>query len=158
MIVVSDSSALIALSRIGKLDILKSLYKEITIPEAVAKEILSGVTKKIDLNKLSWIKTKSISQPLGADILSVSLGCGESETIALALELKAGLVILDESAARNIAELLDLRFTGILGVLLKAKQKRLISSVKESLDNLIKHGFRLSRQLYNEVLELAGEK
>lgn len=157
MIVISDSSPLIALSRINKLNLLKSLYKKILIPEAVAKEISFETTKKINLNKFSWIKIRTLNQPLTIDILSVNLGKGESETIALALESKANLTILDELAARNIADSLNLRFTGTLGVLLKAKTKKLIPSIKETLDELIKHEFRLSSQLYQDVLELAKE-
>ncbi len=157
MIVTPDSSPLIALSRVNRLNLLKSLYKKILIPEAVAKEISSETTKKINLNKLSWIEIKPLNQPLTVNILSVNLGKGESETIALALELKAGLIILDELAARNIAGSLNLKFTGTLGVLLKAKTKKLIPSIKEILDELIKHEFRLSSQLYQDVLELAKE-
>lgn len=157
MIIVSNSSPLIALSRIGKLNILKSLYKKLLIPQAVAEEISSDLTKKINLNTLSWIKIKSLNQPLSVAILSVSLGRGESETMALVLELKADLVILDELAARNTAESLNLKFTGTLGIILKAKKKNLISSVRKTIDNLIKHGFRVSSQLYSDILELAGE-
>lgn len=157
MLVISDSSPLIALSRINSLNLLKNLYKKILIPEAVAKEISSENIKKINLNKLSWIGIKPLNQPLTVNILSVSLGKGESETIALALELKADLAILDELAARNIANSLNLRFTGTLGVLLKAKTKNLIPSIKETLDDLIKHEFRISSQLYQDILELAKE-
>ncbi len=159
MITVSDSSPIIALSRINKLNLLQSLYKEILIPEAVAKEVFSSASgKRIALNKLPWIKIKSLSQPLSANVLSLTLGQGESEAIGLTLELKANLIILDELAARNIVVMFGLKFTGTLGILLKAKEKHLLLSVKECLDNLIKHEFRLSASLYNDILELAGEK
>ena len=157
MLIISNSSPLIALSRIGRLDILKSLYGKIFIPKAVEKEIRADPIRKIDLNRLSWIKVKVLNQSLSSDILSVNLGLGESETIALALELKAELVILDELAGRNMAESLNLKFTGTLGVLLKAKKKGLIPSVKELIDALNKHEFRISPQLYQNILELSKE-
>lgn len=158
MIIIADSSPIIALSRIGKLDILKNLYGKIFIPRAVEKEILLEHSNKINLAKITWIKTKSLSQHLSVDILSIDLGLGESETLGLALELKADLIILDEIAARAMAESLRIKYTGVLGALLKAKEKKLIVSVKELLDSLCQNEFRISRQLYHDILELAKEK
>lgn len=158
MLVVSNSSPLIALSRIGKLDILNKLYHKIVIPKAVEKEILSDPLKEFSLNKLPWIEVKPLGQPLCVEILSSDLGLGESEALSLGLELKADLILLDEIAARDIAESIGLRFTGTLGILLKAKEKKLIHSVKELIEQLILCEFRVSEQLCKDILELAKEK
>jgi len=159
MLVISDSSPLIALSRIDRLDLLQKLYKRILIPKAVEEEVFSNKgAEKTPPEKPSWIKTKTISQPLSVEVLSITLGRGESEAIALALELKADIIILDELAARSLATELNLRFTGILGILLKAKENNLLPSVKEVLDSLIKHEFRISSSLYSSVLALSHEK
>lgn len=158
MTVVSDSSPVIALSRINKLDILKSLYESILIPPAVKKEILSDPLRKIPLDKLPWIKVKPLKQPLTVKILSANLGEGESQSLALTLELKANLLIIDDLAARDIAELLEIKYTGTLGVLIKAKRQQLIPSVKETINELIKKEFRISSQLFQTILDLTGEK
>lgn len=158
MVVVSNSSPLIALSRIGKLEILRKLYHKIVIPKAVEKEIVSDPLKEFNLGKLPWIEVKSLRHPLCVEILSADLGLGESEALSLGLELKADLILLDEVAARAIAESIGLRFTGTLGMLLKAKEKKFIQSVKELIEQLILCEFRVSDQLYKDILALAKEK
>ncbi|MFN7338384.1 MAG: DUF3368 domain-containing protein, partial [bacterium] len=83
---------------------------------------------------------------------------GESEGIILALELGADILILDERKGRKVARYLGLNITGILGVLLEAKQKELIMNIKPIVDQLIsKAEFRISETLYRKVLTIAGE-
>jgi uncharacterized protein len=125
MLVVCDSSPIIALSRINKLTILNSLYKKILIPLAVKEEVLCDPFKRINLNKVSWIEVRSLKHPLSAKILSANLGKGESEALGLTLELNANLLIIDDLAARNMADFLEITYTGTLGILLKAKKRNL---------------------------------
>ena len=157
MIIISNSSPIIALNNIGKLDILKRLYNKIIIPDAVKNEITVNPIKRIEINNFPWITIKSLSQPLTAQILSAQLGHGESEVLGLALELKSNLIIIDETAARNIANLHEIKYTGTLGILLKAKKQAIIRSVKEPIDELNNNGFRISNGLYQYILELAKE-
>lgn len=156
MLIVSDSSALIALGRIKLLNILEGLYGKIIIPEAVQKEVKNSNEKNAISEK--WIISKNVKDKLAVNILGGRLGKGESEVIALGLELESDLLILDEKAARNTAALLGLKFTGTVGILIAAKQKKLIKQVKPYLDSLAQRGFYLSERLYGETIRIAGEK
>ena len=89
--------------------------------------------------------------------LQTNLDPGESEAIALALELNAERLIIDERRGRNEAIRAGLRGTGLLGILLAAKQQYFIPLVQPILDDLIAQGFWVREQLYAEVLQLAGE-
>ncbi|MFQ5706089.1 MAG: DUF3368 domain-containing protein [bacterium] len=90
-------------------------------------------------------------------ILNTLIDLGEASTIALAVEIEDSLVILDDQKARKVAANLKLRFTGLLGVLLRAKQEKLIDSVEKVLGKLKSAGFRISKEIENEVLRLAKE-
>jgi predicted nucleic acid-binding protein len=90
--------------------------------------------------------------------LQMELDEGEAEAIVLTKELAADLVLLDERRGRVVASRLGLRFVGLLGVLIEAKQKGSIPAVKAVLDDLVaKAGFWVSQQLYARVLQAAGE-
>ena len=89
--------------------------------------------------------------------METGLDLGESAAIALAKELKAQRILIDESAGRTVAKARDLPVTGTVGVLLIAKQQGLISKVKPILDELIAVGKRISPELYREVLAIANE-
>ena len=81
---------------------------------------------------------------------------GESESIALAIEIQSDLILLDEQDARNIAEIYGLKMTGVIGVLIRAKREGYISSVGNYIDILqTKAGFRISKELYNSILRLS---
>lgn len=149
--IVSNSSCLIVLEKLGKLDILQKLYGMIVIPPAVVDEVFRST------HKPDWIAVVKGKQPLASMILEKSLGDGESEAIALSLELKAKLLIIDDLAARKLATELNLKFTGVVGILLQAKDRGLISEVRVYLDQMLKHDFRISRTVYDDALALAGE-
>jgi predicted nucleic acid-binding protein len=84
---------------------------------------------------------------------------GEAEAIVLALEFKPDLLLLDERKGRQVASNLGIKFTGILGILIEAKNKKLINAIKPIMDDLIKQvGFRVSSKLYQRVLQIANEK
>ena len=90
--------------------------------------------------------------------LQVELDDGEAEAIVLAIELKADFLLLDERKGRAIATRLGLRPIGLLGVLVEAKHKRLITDLRSVLDDLIrKAGFWISQELYEHALKIAGE-
>lgn len=90
-------------------------------------------------------------------VLRASLGAGESEAISLALERGAEDLIVDERAARRLAEDLGLRVIGTLGILLAAKRKGLIPVIRPCLDGLVDHGFWLAPHLVERTLATAGE-
>ena len=93
------------------------------------------------------------------DSLRRDLGDGESQAIALAVELKADLLIVDDLLARQVARALGLSVVGAVGVLLEAQMKGLLSEIRTCLDDLIDlAGFRISEELYTRVLREAGEQ
>jgi predicted nucleic acid-binding protein len=149
--VVSNASPLIALEQLDHLRLLEHLFGSVLIPLAVVHEVAPTVTLP------AWIEAKELTQPVGPRILSASLGPGESEAIALALETEAKLVILDERPARRLAQALHLPVIGTLGILLAAKRRQLLVSIRPYLDTLLQYEFRIAPNLYDEVLSAAGE-
>ena len=162
MIVVSNTSPIINLACIGQLDILRQLYGSIAIPESVYHEIAvtgSGAAGSREVQALGWIETKKTTNRLQVAALQIELDKGEAESIVLALELNAELLLLDERRGRTVASRLGLKSVGILGCLIEAKHKGLIPSVKPILDNLIVNaGFWVTENLYMRVLQTAGEQ
>lgn len=123
--IVSNSSCLRVLDKLGKLEILERLYTGITIPKAVKDEVFKDKTVP------SWIEVVKIKQPIAPRILEKNLGHGESEAIGLSLELNADLLIVDDLAARRVAGELGIKITGVIGLLLEAKKKGLIENLKD---------------------------
>lgn len=149
--IVSNSSCLIILERLGKLELLQRLYTKIIIPTAVKKEVFRSKPKP------EWIELVEIKQPVAPRVLEKNLGMGESEAISLYLELNADLLIIDDLAARKVATELGIRFTGVVGILLEAKKRGLIRNIKNLLDEMLKHDFRISKSVYDLVLEMQHE-
>ncbi len=128
--IISNSTPLIILSKIGELEILKNLYEEIIIPQAVFEE----VTIKSDaIKNLSWIKILEVQDKSNRKIYQAKLHEGEVEVMMLAKEISADLLIIDDNAAKKFAKFLGFTVTGTLGILLKAKSEKIISEVKPIL-------------------------
>jgi len=158
-VVVVNTTPLISLAIVKRLELLQKLYGEVLIPPAVEKEILAGGQKGsafIDFSRWPFIQTVSLKDPSRAELL-VDLHGGEAEAIALAQELNADLVIVDERLARTYAKRLGFEITGVVGVLLKAKQIGLVPAVRPLLAQLVEGGIWLSNELIQEAIELAGE-
>jgi predicted nucleic acid-binding protein len=155
MNIVSDSSPLIALAKIGKLNLLEH---ETIIPKAVFEEITRSrreYARKLytwGKNRVSVVKNRQ-----AVEYLELVLDRGEAEVIVLAEELKADAVLIDDLKARKTAMLRGLTVIGTIGVLLDAKERGLVDDVKPLLDELIRKKIRISRELYNHALELAQE-
>lgn len=148
---VSNSSPLIALEKIGKLDLLQKLFSAVIIPPAVASETAPTVTLP------PWIKVDRLRWHPDPRTIRPSLGPGESEAISLSLELRPGRVILDDEPARRLALSLGLQVTGTLGIILAAKRRGLLPNLKSEMDSLLATGFFIGPELYKELLELASE-
>jgi uncharacterized protein len=161
LIVVSNSSPLIALSIANSLDLLHALYGPIYIPEAVFHEVVirgAGRPGATAVANTVWIVRHAITnQQTVASLLNAGLDLGESEGIVLASELSAGLLILDESRARAVARQQGLPVTGTLGVLIAAKNAGMIAAIKPLLGQLIAAGFYISPQIVAHALQLAAE-
>lgn len=158
--VITNSTPLIALAKINGLDILKEIYSQIVIPKAVYEEVaVLGKGKKgsIEITKAEWIKVKEVRDEKLKKILQMELGKGEAEVIALAYEVNANLVIIDENRGRGIAKMFGLKVTGTIGTIIEAKKRGLFNNVQEKLDGLINAGIWIGEDLYREALILSGE-
>lgn len=148
-ITVCNSSCLIVLEAIGQLDLLQQLLGTITIPDAVVAEFGNPLP--------GWFAVESVQNRATVKSLQLQLGPGESEAIALAGELSAVRVILDDKKARRIARQLSLPVTGTVALLIQAKQRGLIANLSDVLDQLTAAGFFLSDSLVEAALRQVGE-
>ncbi len=161
MIVVSDSSPLISLASVGRLDLLRQLFTTVMMPEAVWRETVEqgeGRAGAAEIASLDWIQTAAPANYALLSTLQQSLGAGEAQAIALAVELRADLLLMDERRGRSAAAAHGLTVTGLVGVLLESKRAGLLPAVKPVLDELTARGSMwLSQPLYHHALRLAGE-
>ncbi len=163
MIVISDTSIITNLAAIQYLQLLPQLYDRVTIPEAVyceLTEIDPPIPGTLEVQIAPWLEVRQVLDRSVIEHLQmeVKLDLGESEAIALALELNADLLLIDERRGRAEANRLGVRITGLLGVLVEAKRKNLITAVKPLMDAMIAmSNFRVSSDLYNQILEIVDE-
>ncbi|WP_086930122.1 DUF3368 domain-containing protein [Agarilytica rhodophyticola] len=160
-IVISDTTAITYLSKIGAITLLKSLFKQIYIPMAVYKELTDpgdANPGSQEVKTLSWIKVEIVPE---FEKISARFGRkldpGERQAIGMALQKKADLLIIDERKGRLEAESLGIPITGMIGILLKAKEKKIIPTIKPYLNKLRLTNFKMGPSLYNKALMLAGE-
>lgn len=156
--VIVNSTPVIGLANIGKLDVLRQMYGTITIPQAVFDEIKSpSVQRQVNANR-DWIRVEQINDASQKQMYRAKLHAGEVEVMILAQEKKADLVILDDNAAKKTAKFLGLRVIGTLGILVLAKKRGYIKEVSPVLDALKRDGFFVSDDLCDLVLRQADEK
>lgn len=158
--VVSNTSSLIHLAKIGRLDLLKHLFNETIVPEAVYREsVVEGGNRKdaVKISEAEWIKVQKIKDDKLKRALMIDLDEGEAEAIVLALEEHADLIILDDYEGRIVARTLGLKVTGTIGILIKAKREGMIQSLKNEIDKLMRTGFWMNKKLYKRILEESGE-
>ncbi len=161
MIVVSDTSPVLSLTLVGQLDLLRQLYGSIMIPEAVRDELIvdgAAYHNGDEVIQQNWIHIRTVTNLIVLKLLQRELDRGEAEALALAIDLKADLILLDEFKARRLADDLDLPHTGVIDLLGEAKRLNYLSEVKPTLDALINHAhFHVSQKLYQRTLQSAGE-
>lgn len=161
MIIVSDTSPVSNLILIERLDILHKLFDEIIIPPAVDAEIRALEQFGKDLSEYEtaeWIKISAPANLQKVKTLQTNLDEGESQAIALALEINCDLLLMDERIGTNIARQEGLQTVGLVGVLIKAKEEKIIETVGAILVDLKdKAGFWLTAKLEQKILEKLGE-
>lgn len=161
MIVVSDTSPIINLARLGYLELLPALYSKVILPQAVFEEITirgAGQPGAKEILAATWVEIRHCSNLGLIKSLRSKLDAGESEAIALSVELNADWLLIDEQNGRAEAMKFSLRVIGLLGILVEAKRKNLLLKVTPLMDALIaKCNFRISKTLYEEVKRIAGE-
>ena len=148
-IILADTSCLIALDNVGELGVLKKIFGQVIITPEVKKEFGKEPPE--------WFIIENFQDYGFFNFISEFVDSGETSIIALAFENPTSLVVLDDLKARNIANKLGLKVTGIFGVLLIGKELGVISQVKPILQKLKLVSFRLSKELESKILEMAGE-
>ena len=157
---VSNSSPLIHLSMIGRTSLLRH-FSSVCIPPAVWREVVElgggrpGATEIRDARESGWLQVIEPSNMALVHLLEQDLHAGEAESIALALEVRPDVLLLDETEGRRVAGLYSLPVTGIIGLLIQAKCDGKISSLAEEMDRLREEGnFWIQEALYRRVLEM----
>ena len=147
--ILSDTSCLILLEKIGELDLLHEVFGEILITQEIADEY--------GLNFPEWISVQNSTNKNYQKILEASVDKGEASAIALAVELVDCLLIIDDLKGRNLAETLGIKITGTFGVILEAKFSDKIDSVKPLLAKIKQTDFHFSKELEEKILAKANE-
>ncbi|GAK53332.1 hypothetical protein U14_04597 [Candidatus Moduliflexus flocculans] len=145
MIVIADSSCLIGLSKIGRLDVLRQLFGNVLIPPAVFDEVVikgRGRPGASEVRQAEWILTTPVNNRLAVEMSHLYLGIGESEAIALAAEHHADFLLRDDWKARQVALALQLPVIGTVAILQKAYEKGIINDIRAEIDALRQAGFR----------------
>ncbi len=148
-VIISDTSCLIALDRVDQLHILQQAFSIVYTTAKVQEEFEKALP--------AWIVVKTVNDQAQLKKLELLLDAGEASAITLALETPNSVLIIDEKKGRKIASDLHLDIIGTLKVLLIAKEKGIIVSVKQIIEQLNQRSFRFSKALVTEVLKLAGE-
>jgi predicted nucleic acid-binding protein len=157
---VCDTTIPLYLGRIGQIDLLPALYAPIYIPEQVCLELDMGRLLRPDTinpRSLVWVELVPVSQALIDSLPPNRLGTGERAVIAHAQAHRGYVAGMDDLRARQLAEAIGLKVTGTLGILLRAKQAGLVSTLEPLVNDITAQGFHLSPELHRDVLGLAGE-
>jgi uncharacterized protein len=163
MIIISDTSVVTNLTAVQQLELLPQLYDRVILPEAVYRELADidpPVPGTLEVQTATWLEVRQVVNREVVERLQneVKLDPGESEAIALSLELGADLLLIDERRGRAEANRLGVRIIGLLGILVEAKQRNLIVALKPLMDTLIAMAeFRVSSALYDRILEMVDE-
>lgn len=156
MIVVADASPLIALGRIGRLGLLRDVFGTLYLPDAVWREVVEAGPDRTGVDavrRADWIERRSVADGILVSALRRDLGAGEAEAIVLARETGAALVLMDERMGRAAAKRLGLRVTGLVGVLIEARERGLLANAESVVEALHQTaGFWLSQELRRMII------
>lgn len=144
ILIISDTSCLIALDRIDKLNLLKELFQQIVTTREVKEEFGKALPE--------WIQIVEVQNTAKLQELEIVLDKGEASTIALALETEKSILIIDEKKGRKVARSLKIEIIGTLKVIQMAKQKGIIKSAQPMIEALQKAGFRFSQKIIKILL------
>jgi predicted nucleic acid-binding protein len=157
---IADTSPLIFLAKLDRLDLLRKSADEILVPAAVIQEVRAypdAASRKIEEALGSWLREETVGERRVVDILLADLDFGEAEVIALASERAVERIVMDDLDGRRLARRLGLEPIGTLGLLLAARLRGELSSLREEIERLEREGFRASPSLVEAVLKAAGE-
>ena len=147
--VISDTSCLILFHKIGELELLRKVYDSVTTTPEVAEEFMFELP--------DWIHIEAVKDKKYQEFLETQIDWGEASAVALAKEMEDPVLLLDDLKARKLAVKLNLKVTGTLGVIHKAKQIGLIENVKPLIEKLQATNFRISENIIAELLRKNNE-
>jgi len=148
-IIISDTSCLILLSKIGEIDLLNKLSDKVYITSIIKEEF----GKKLP----DWVLVKNPSDNHYQKIIEMELDRGEASAIALGLEEEKAILIMDDLKGRKVADKLKIRYSGTFGLILKAKQVGIIENIKPIIEKIRLTNFRFSEKLFDIIIQEAGE-
>lgn len=148
-VIIADTSCLITLANIGQLALLRQVYGKVFITKEIAEEFGPGLPK--------WLVVRTVRDDLKVRLLTLQVDTGEASALSLAIEIPGSTVILDDHKARKLASRLGVKYTGTIGVIVKAKVLGHLPSIRPVLARIKEVGFRISPELEAAALELAGE-
>ena len=162
MIAVSDTGPIIGLAKANRLSLLKNLFEKVLIPPMVRKELFAKTGDEAELidNALTDFIQVSEINPVDetAKLILEGLSEGERQAIGVAASMENDVILLiDDRAGRQAAEKLNIRITGLVGVLLMAKEKGLIKSVVDVIEEIRNNGYWLSNSIVDIAKQLSGE-
>lgn len=149
-IVIADTTCFILLDKIDELALLKLLFDEVVTTEEIAQEFGKELPE--------WINIESVSDKNYQAVLELEVDIGEASAMALSKEKLGALLILDDLRARKLAEKLELRYTGTLGVIVRARREGVIKSVKPIIEKIRNTNFRFSEEVFITIIKTAGEQ
>lgn len=158
MIVISDTSPITNLSAIGQLDLLHQLFGQVIVGPTVLRELKrEGGNPGSEIETLDWVEIKNATNLELVHELEGKIHAGEAETIAIAIELAADWVLMDEKAGRAVAMERGLQVIGLLGIISRAKVTGLIPEARPLIQQLVDHGFHLHPAIVAKALQELGE-
>jgi len=158
--VVSDTSVLIGLSRIGFLWLLTRFWGMVAIPEAVYEEVMKGFPGSVEVTEAvgqGWLRVEKVKDQKVVALLQLSLkGRGESECIVLAREIGAKAVLTDDRKARKAVEASGIAAIGTLGLLVRATKEGILAKEQalNAIKGLTETNFRLSKAVVEKAIAL----
>ena len=148
-VIISDTSCFIILTKIDELELLHNLYGQIITTVDIAIEYGEVLPE--------WVEIVDVTDKCKQQLLELQIDKGESSAITLALEIPESTLILDDFKARKVAERLGLVYTGTIGIIVKAKLKGIIPSVKPLIEKIKKTNFPISNEIELQALKEANE-
>jgi len=154
-----DTTPLLYLHRIDRLDLLRDWFRGVVVPRAVEAE-LAEIRRRgkraPDLGEFPWISVRSVD-PSSCQSMPPGLGPGECDVLTLGLMSRGSLLVMDDARAREHASSVGLQVVGTLGVLVRAKREGLVTALTPLIDRLQQEGFWLDPRTEREILALVGE-
>ncbi|MFQ4138371.1 DUF3368 domain-containing protein [Nodosilinea sp. PGN35] len=161
MTIVSDASSLGSLALIDYLWLLEAIYGTVVISEVVAQELATAKNARIQaVLSADWVRVQGPTEGAIATVQQQGqqFDLGDTHTLALALQIHADELLINERRGRQVAQDLGLSVIGIFGIIIVAKQRALIPSVRRVMDALVElAGFRINHQLYQKILKFVDE-